>query len=236
MNGSYRSPLSGNAWPDQRFALSVLAAFMVYVDEMRPRRRPPPTLSKAVQDTLDAVMTICGVRHLSRFRSTGMTLSEAYNKAGEARRAIQPLVDDGSFLQHINDWAWWSQKTLVRGIDHASRDVPLYTRLARLTFWTARAAESCVANPEEALPFSSTAHAFGGALIEMELIGAPHSLLLQLERSGAFVAASGKLPRSPEDDELLDAFEAAMMVDEVDFARTLVREDGAGWRDDNESE
>ena len=232
----FRSPLSGNPWPDQRFGLSVLAAFMVHIDEMRPRRRPPPELSQAVHDVLDAVTTVCGVRHLSRFRSTGMTLSQAYDKARAARQVVQPFVDDGSFLQHVSSWAWWSRQTLERGIDAAARDVPLQTRLARLAYWTARAVEQCVANQAGPLLYSSTADAFEGALVEMELIGAPRALLLQLERSGAFVAASGRLPRSPEDDELLDAFEAAMMADEVDFARALVREDGAGWRDDNESE
>lgn len=244
MSRVYRSPLTGDAWPDPRPAVGTLVGLATMLNEIRPRRKPPEGHDAAIAAASVCAATYAGIARIQRFGPGGITfeqgaqISEAYWQAKEAKQKLQRLVDDG-FLQR-QEWqgdAW--QRAKQYADDHGNdgawarsevgryTPVPASARAARLAWYAANLTEKAAAGADEEMDTYSYAHrAILGALAELEQASVPQARSAAVERIWRFVVAAGRMPMPGVDDDLLAAFEAALMAGEADFARHLAKE---GW-------
>jgi hypothetical protein len=226
----YTSPLTGDTWPDPRSAIGTLAGLANYLNERRPRRKPPEGHDAAIALATDAAGAIAGIPKITRTGEVeGRIISDAYWQAKDAKAKLTPLVDDGSFLQH-HQWrgdAWLHRREAYgEGISQEERDVVLPTRAARLAWYAANLTEKTATGQGEMDNLSYAHDATLGGLMELDHGGISRATGASVERVWRFVVAAGRMPVPGVDDDLLAAFEAALMAGEHDFAAHLAKH---GW-------
>lgn len=244
MSRAYRSPLTGDVWEDPRPAIGTIAGLANYLNEKRPRRRPPEGHDAAIALATEAAAGLAGIPKIARFGPEGLELgaviSDAYWKAKEAKAKLTRLVDDGLFLQRQ---AWWGREWQRRrdggpeSYDSYQFDrylgeaVPTSTRAARVAWYAANLAEKFAGGAETEIAagtglYSGTyAHdAVLGVLAEIDQSGTPRERARDVERVWRFVVAAGRMPVPGADDDLLAAFEAALIAGENAFANNLARD------------
>lgn len=242
----YRSLLTGDVWPDPRPAVGTLVGLANFLNEKRPRRKPPEGFDEAIALATSAAAAYAGVPRIARFGPNGITfeegaaISDAYWKAKEAKGVLQRFVDDSVFLQRQEWWgeAWQRSKQRTRNADDdywTRREIEQYggapistsLRAARLAWYAANLTEKAAAASDAEMSEFSYAHrAVLGAIAELDAGQVPIEHARGVERVWRFVVAAGRTPVPGVDDDLLAAFEAALMAGEADFARHLARE---GW-------
>jgi hypothetical protein len=228
----YHSPLTGDVWTDARPAIGTLAGLANFLNEKRPRRKPPEGHDAAIALATEAAGAFAGIPKITRTGLEGVPIADAYWKAKEAKRQLTPLVDDGFFLQHHQEWGgeWMRRHRDWRrtpdDLYMTSREAAFPIRAARLAFYAAALTEKATSNGVEMDRYSYANDATLGALAELEDAGIRQATGASVERVWRFVVAAGRLPRKPDDDDLLAAFEAALMAGCDDFATHLARE---GW-------
>jgi hypothetical protein len=244
MTPRYLSPLTGDVWADPRPAIGTIVGLANYLNEKRPRRRPPEGHDAAIALATEAAAGLAGIPKIARFGPEGLVLgqviSDAYWKAKEAKQKLTRLVDDDVFLQRQAWWgrAWQEQRdgsgdSYYYAERYQGEPVSVSMRAARAAWYAANLAEKFAAGTETEIEsgtgrYSGTyAHdAVLGALAEVDEAGTSREAAAGVERVWRFVVAAGRMPVKGADDDLLAAFEAALMADEPDFARHLARE---GW-------
>ena len=224
----YHSPLTGDVWTDVRPAIGTLAGLANCLYERRPRRKPPEGHDAAIALATDAAGTFAGIPKIVRTGEIeGRVISDAYWKAKDAKIKLTPSVDDGRFLQD-HQWrgeAWLRQQHDASYI-HEKQQVTLTVRAARLAWYAATLTEKAASNGVEMDDLSYAHDATLGALLELDEAGISKEVGASTERVWRFVVAAGRMPVLGVDDDLLAAFEAALMAGENDFAAHLARE---GW-------
>lgn len=242
MARTYQSPFTGDTWPDARLALGTITGLANFLNEKRPRRKPTEQHDAAIKLATDAVGAITGIPAMVRpGEYEGRMISDAYWQAKEAKQKLTPIVDDNAFLQRQQWWgeAWQRAKnsgpvgvsTGPVPIDEWERqnnlryhtDATLPIRAARLAWYAANLTEKIAAGDNEMGSFGYAHDATLGAAAEMEAAGFTREVSGGVERVWRFVVAAGRMPRRPADDDLLAAFEAALMAGENDFATTLAK-------------
>jgi hypothetical protein len=214
-----------------------------FLNAQRPRRRPPPGLEQALADATEAVRSYCMLPVITRgMIEEGAQISNAYEIANTARRKLHVFVDDGVFIQNQRFWAEynenanrWRDQVELSGVvgvpELETLDAPVFTRVARAAYYAAhiveKAAAAVAADDHEMSRYCYAHSALMGTICEMTSAGIGKLQMERVEHVWRFVAAAGRYPVFPDDNELLDAFEAAIMVGADEFARTLVR-DGYG--------
>ncbi len=251
----YHSPLTGDVWTDARPAIGTLAGLANFLNEKRPRRKPPEGHDAAIAAATDAAAAFAGIPKITRTGLEGIPIADAYWKAKDAKRVLTRLADDGVFLQHQSWWAEWhrwrrERRELLRSttpisqapaswgtwartqlITDASSDPdvddpapPTFaTRAARLAWWAVDLTEKAASNGIEMDKNTPADVALTGALAELDAAGIGHGTAASVERVWRFVVAAGRLPRAGVDDDLLAAFEAALMAGADDFAANLAK-------------
>ena len=234
MARTYQSPFTGDTWPDARLALGTIIGLANFLNEKRPRRKPAENHDAAIKLVTDAVGAITGIPAMVRpGEYEGRVISDAYWQAKEAKQKLTPIVDDDAFLQRQQWWgeAWQRSKSQSQPVSDWERenhlryhtDATLPVRAARLAWYAANLTEKIAAGDND-MDSNSYAHdAALGAAAEMEAAGFAREVSGGVERVWRFVVAAGRMPRRPADDDLLAAFEAALMAGENDFATTLVK-------------
>ena len=151
-------------------------------------------------------------------------ISDAYWQAKDARTKLRPLVGD-RFLDTHEYRGENRLYALQHGTYDPEPDVSFSTRAARLAWYAAALTEKACADSETAELASYTYghHAALGAFGEIEDSGVEREVAMNVERLWCFVVAAGRMPKHPEDDLLLEAFEAALMAGENEFATSLAK-------------
>jgi len=224
----YHSPLTGDVWPDVRPAIGTLAGLANFLNEKRPRRRPPEGHDAAITLATEAAGAFAGIPKITRTGLEGVPIADAYWKAKEAKRVLTRLVDDGIFIKHQQEWgSSWLRSHEAWSVDDPfsrARNVMAPMRAARLAYYAASLTEKAGAGNDIAMDAYGYVHAATlGALAELEDGGVDKVAGAAVERVWRFVVAAGRLPKSPDDDDLLAAFEAALMVGESEFAQNLAK-------------
>jgi hypothetical protein len=246
MSPRYLSPLTGDVWADPRPAIGTIVGLANYLNEKRPRRKPPEGHDAVIALATEAAAGLAGIPRIARFGPEGLefgaVISDAYWKAKEAKQKLTRTCDDGVFLQRHEWWGreWdrrrdggpetWDSSYFER---YQGEPVSVSMRAARAAWYAANLAEKFAAGAETQMDAGtgrysgSYAHdAVLGALAEVDEAGVSRKAAAGVERVWRFVVAAGRMPVKGVDDDLLAAFEAALMADEPDFARHLARE---GW-------
>lgn len=225
----YRSPLTDETWEDARPVIAVILSFAHTLHAQRPRRRPSRALSAALTRATDAVGAFASLPKLVRNDLLiGAAISEAYWQAKAIKAEVQPLVDE-IFLRHHDFWAQWREWVAEHASEEAlvRYDSPVSTenRVARLLWWAVHLTEKAASGGVETLDEFCYAHdALLGALRELEEAGVSKSQAMLAGRAWRFLAAAGRLPELPRDEELLAAFDAALMAGADALAVDLVRQ------------
>lgn len=214
---TYHSPFTGDAWADVRPAIGTIIGLAHHLNARRPRRKPPEGCDAAIALAMEAAGAIAGVPRITRVGEiVGRRISDAYWQAKEARQRLTPIVDDGVFLQ---EHRWFGRDRFCRS-SQACQGLP-----ARLA-WQAAFLVEKASTGDVVLE----AHSSGDDVIQSvsaELRGVvDQNTAARVERTWRFTVAAGRTPVSPQDDELLAAFEAALMAKADDFADHLARN---GW-------
>jgi hypothetical protein len=237
----YHSPLTGDLWPDVRPAIGTVVGLANFLNNRRPRRKPPEGVDAAIALATEAAGAFAGIPKIVRAGEIeGRIISDAYWQAKEAKRLLTPHVDDGEFLQHQN---WWSRfREMVPGDPERGRagrvpEPTVTTRAARLAWWAANLTEKAAAgNVDAEMSDLSYAHdVVQGALVELDEARVARTAVAEVERVWRFVVAAGRLPVPVVDDALLAAFEAAIMVDAHEFATHLAKHGWGQGTDDGSS-
>jgi hypothetical protein len=227
----FRSPLTGDVWEDVRPVIGTVVGLANYLNGRRPRRRPPEGFDAAIALATDAAGAFAGVPKIVRpGEIEGRQISDAYWQAKEAKRLLTPYVDDGIFLQNHNYWKGYVE-TMRELVETGARVEPPpvptpSTRAARLAWWAAALTEKGASGGIDDLEHSYARDVAEGAVAELDDAGVPREVVVGVERVWRFVVAAGRMPIPGVDDTLVDAFEAAIMADQHDFARHLAKN---GW-------
>ena len=235
----YCSPLTGDAWPDVRPAIGTLAGLANFLNEKRPRRKPPDGHDAAIALATEAAGSFAGIPKIVRTGEVeGRRISDAYWQAKDAKARLTPLVDSDRFLQHHQYWADWRQSIRegdeerarwdleyveARAMAQVAGTLPLALRAARLAWYAAALTEKAAANGVEMNDRSYADDAMQGARSELQEAGIPPETSAGVERIWRFVVAAGRMPVPKDDDDLLAAFEAAIMAGEDNFATNLAK-------------
>ncbi len=226
----FRSPLTGDIWEDVRPAIGTVVGLANYLNGRRPRRKPPEGFDAAIALATEAAGSFAGVPKIVRPGVVeGRQISDAYWQAKDAKRLLTQFVDDGVFLQHHN---WWKGHVeAIRDlVDAGARDAPPVAtpslRAARLAWWAAALTEKGASGGISELAHSYAEDVIEGAVAELDDAGVPREAVTGVERVWRFVVAAGRMPIPGVDDTLREAFEAAIMADQYDFARHLAKH---GW-------
>lgn len=232
---SYRSPLTGDVWDDPRPAIGTIAGLANFLNEQRPRRKPPADHDAAIAVATEAAAGLAGIPRIARFGPEGLELgaviSDAYWKAKEAKQRLTKLVDDGRFLQR-QEWQGGNwQRYREDGISRIQPEaVSQSTRAARAAWYAANLAEKFAGGSERDLyvsaygPIGYSNDAILGVLAEVDQAGVSRAQASGVERVWRFVVAAGRMPVPGVDDDLLAAFEAALIAGENTFAQNLARD------------
>lgn len=227
----FSSPWTGDAWIDARTAVGTLAGFATFFNEKRPRRRPPEGHDTAIALATDAAGSYAGIPKLTRTGEVeGRVISDAYWQAKDARQRLTSRVGE----RFLRDQEWRGEmrlRDLENGRYEPEPDVTYSTRAARIAWYAAALTEKACADSQtsELHPGTYGQYAVLGAFGEVEDSGVDRETSMDVERVWRFVVAAGRMPRHPEDDDLLAAFEAALMAGENEFATNLVKH-GFGFR------
>lgn len=244
MSRVYRSPLTGDVWDDPRPAIGTIAGLANFLNEKRPRRRQPEGHDEAIALATEAAAGLAGIPRIARFGPEGLELgaviSDAYWKAKEAKQKLGRLVDDGLFLQRQSWWGREWQRRRDGGPEswdsyqfdrYLGESVSQSVRAARAAWYAANLAEKFAAGTETEIAsgvglYSSTyAHdAVLGVLAEVDQAAVSREQARDVERVWRFVVAAGRMPIKGADDNLLAAFEAALIAGENAFANNLARD------------
>jgi hypothetical protein len=223
----YHSPLTGDVWTDVRPAIGTIIGLANFLNEKRPRRKPPNGHDAAIALATGAAAAFAGIPRITRTGFEGVPIAEAYWQAKDAKQRLTPLVDDGVFLQLQQEWGgkWMRQRETWGAEDPIAqaRKVSLPVRAARLALYAASLTEKAASNGLEMDTYSFAHDATLGALAELEDGQVDKATGAGIERVWRFVVAAGRLPRSPDDDDLLAAFEAALMAGADEFAVNLAK-------------
>jgi len=245
MTRAYRSPLTGDVWEDPRPAIGTMAGLANYLNERRPRRKPPEGQDAAIALATEAAAGLAGIPRIARFGPEGLELgaviSDAYWKAKEAKAKLTRLVDDGLFLQRQQWWGREWQRRREGGPEsfdsyqfdrYLGEDVSPSTRAARAAWYAANMAEKFAGGSDIALEPPTANYYSGcyahdailGVLAEVDQAGTSREQASAVERVWRFVVAAGRMPVPGVDDDLLAAFEAALIAGENAFANNLARD------------
>jgi hypothetical protein len=241
----YLSPLTGDVWPDPRPAIGTIAGLANFLNEKRPRRKPPEGHDAAIAQATKAAAGLAGLPSIERFGPEGITLgaviSDAYWNAKEAKQRLTRLVDDERFLQRQEWWGREWQRRREGGPEsfdshyferYQSELVSFSTQAARVAWYAANLAEKFAAGTEQEIVSPTVSHYGGtyahdavlGALAACDEAGVPREAASGVERIWRFVVAAGRMPVLGVDDDLMAAFEAALIAGEYGFANELVRD------------
>lgn len=244
----YLSPLTGDVWPDVRSVIGTIIGLANFLNEKRPRRKPSEGHDAAIALATEAAGSFSGIPKIVRVGEVeGRQISDAYWQAKDARVKISTLLDE-DFRKYYLYWADYCralhdavQKDADSGGDWLTPrvaasaatklQVPFSTRALRLAWYAAWLTEKGTANGNdiELGPTSLGHHAFCGALAELDDAEVDRGVAAGIERIWRFVVAAGRMPRLPEEENLLAAFEAALMADETEFAMNLAKH-GYGFK------
>jgi len=238
----YRSPLTGDVWDDPRPAIGTIAGLANFLNEKRPRRTPPEGQDAAIALATEAAAGLAGIPRIARFGPEGLELgaviSDAYWKAKEAKQKLTRIVDDGVFLQR-QDWWGRAWKERCDGSGDSYYDAERYQgeavsrsmRAARAAWYAANLAEKFAGGTEKEIDAGtgrysgSYAHdAVLGTLAEVDEAAVTREQAGGVERVWRFVVAAGRMPVKGIDDDLLAAFEAALIAGANEFANALARD------------
>lgn len=239
MAPKYRSPLTGDVWDDPRPAIGTIVGLANFLNEKRPRRKPPEGQDAAIALATEAAAGLAGIPRIARFGPEGLELgaviSDAYWKAKEAKQKLTRIVDDGVFLQRQE---WWGRRWLEG--DHndlyfrqyVGEAVSQSMRGARAAWYAANLAEKFAGGTEATIAagvglYGSSTYghdAVLGVLAEVDEAAVTREQAAAVERVWRFVVAAGRMPVPGVDDDLLAAFEAALIAGENAFANALARD------------
>jgi hypothetical protein len=223
----YQSPLTGDVWKDARPAIGTIIGLANFINAKRPRRKPPDGHDAAIALATEAAGAFAGIPKITRTGLEGVPIADAYWKAKDAKIKLYALIDDGVFAQLHAQWGSNWMRTRETWGDGDSftqaRKVPLPVRAARLAFYAASMTEKAASNGLEMDTYSFAHDATLGTLAELEDAGVSTETAAGIERVWRFVVAAGRLPKSPDDDDLLAAFEAALMAGADEFATNLAK-------------
>jgi hypothetical protein len=224
------SPFTRDPWFDIREPIGVLMGIAIRMHAAKPRRRAPKGFDQAMTMALNAVRAYTGVPELSKFGIEGQQVSDAFWLAKEARNAITPFVGEDFNLTGIcwpTTWEMAPFEDLREELMASMRYVwPRYVSAARLAWHAVLAIEKAAAS-SWTIEINDL-HPIGSAIRQAELEHVRQGMSLgssgPIERAWRFCVAAGRLPVPGVDDELLEAFQAAISAGAPDFARRLVRD------------
>lgn len=237
----FRSPFSGDEWSDVLSAIGTIAGLANFLNEKRPRRKPPEGFDAMIALATDAAGSIAGIPKIIRADEIqGRAISDAYWQAKDVKVKLTPIVGE-LFLRRQEWWgrSWQEYKAEGRkdgGLydygnvqEDDARNASTSLRAARLAWYAARLVEKAVAvistpnGLRDLLDLDYGANAALGAAAEMEIAGYDSSVTAPVERVWRFVVAAGRMPIPGVDDDVLAAFEAALIAGESDFAIHLAK-------------
>jgi hypothetical protein len=221
----YQSPLTGDVWKDARPAIGTIIGLANFLNEKRPRRKPPDGHDAAIALATEAAGAFAGIPKITRTGLEGVPIADAYWKAKDAKVKLHVLVDE-PFVQYQTEWGhkWMRERTYPADSPFLqARQVTWSVRAARLAFYAASMTEKAASNGLEMDTYSFAHDATLGTLAELEDAGVSTETAAGVERVWRFVVAAGRLPKSPDDDDLLAAFEAALMAGADEFASNLAK-------------
>jgi len=240
----YRSPLTGDVWDDPRPTIGTMAGLANFLNERRPRRKPPDGQDEAIALATEAAAGLAGIPRIARFGPEGLELgqviSDAYWKAKEAKGKLQRIVDDRLFLQRQSWWGREWQRRRDGGPEnwdsyqferYLGEPVSASIRAARAAWYAANMAEKFAGGSDTAMEPPTANYYSGcyahdailGVLAEVDQAGASREQASSVERVWRFVVAAGRMPVPGVDDDLLAAFEAALIAGENEFAGNLAK-------------
>jgi len=230
---AFRSPLTGDVWGDARPAVGTLGSLATYLNERRPRRRPPPEIDGAISQAASAAGIFAGLPKISSTGIEGTQASDAYWKAKDARFVLNQYIGDN----YRHNWRYWSRGTsdeeregyLALVHDPDNRFSSVQQTAIRLGYLTALMTEKASSGHREVIE-DVIQPAITGAVVLLEPCNIDREEAASIERVWQFTCAAGRTP-TEADTELLAAFEAALMADQPDFARHLAKHGyGVGTR------
>lgn len=174
-------------------------------------------MDAAIANAIDQIRAYAGLPRLVGME--GCVVSDAYWAAKEAEHRLAPFIDE-RFRQLAQSWYWEDED----GPKTLSTRVRSYEHAARFAWWATRLVQHAVAG-QLAMDDYRVETAILAAQAEAEVAGVTRDEAAYVERVSQFFAIAGHLPR-PDERDLYDAFEAALMADETEFARHLAAH---GW-------
>jgi hypothetical protein len=215
-----RSPFTHDLWTDARPIVGVTAGIARMLHSQRPRRKPPDGFDQAVDDAIEAAFLYAGVTKLSQTGTEGENIAVAYEKAADAHRRINPFVDD-DFKNFHTFWVNWAldDEGNVKPDNTSS-----FQRVARYAFWASKLTVKGASNPNWDAIQWDVSNIAEGVGAEATRCGITRGAGADIERSWRFVAFTGRVP-GPADQEIFDAFSAALEAGEIEFARKMVQGD-----------
>ena len=224
------SPFTKDVWTDVRDPIGVMMGMAIALNSRRPRRKPPSGYDQAIQAALTAVRAYTGIPELGKFGEAGVAVSEAFWLAKAAKTKLRPFIDIENFeirdfgvaysmyranksraqlgtWSYVQDWLALLPTQLAFLASHAIEKAAASVWTQEIDAW--HPVNGCVRFLQREFEF----------VVKYAVIPDPAAT----ERAWRFCVAAGRLPRPGEDDELLEAFYAALSVGAPDFARDLVR-------------
>lgn len=223
-----RSPFTGALWYTVHPAAGTFLGLATYLLALRPRRRPPEGLEAAVQLGVEACGAFANLPRVTQFNEMeGRNVSDAYWQSKDAKQQLSAFVPD-SYRQNAEFWYSPAEaqpdSIFHDGAARRPRMPSTASLLAARLAWTgAVLVEAGCAGRidfDTGAIYDTWAASVAGQIRDW---GIPNDVSARVERVWRFIVAAGRLPLAGRDDDLLDAFEAAVMAGAEDVAVQLVK-------------
>jgi hypothetical protein len=217
-----RSPFTRDLWKDVRPAIGTFTGLATLLLALRPRRRPPEGLEAAVKLASDACGTFSGLPTITAHNDVeGRAVSDAYWQSKEAIQQLNVFVPD----EYRRNAEFWFGEGDEPDAAQLWRRLPLTAPLlaARFAWVGAKLTEGgCVGrvDADTGANFDWWTRSVAGQAFGW---GISKDTCARVERVWRFIAAAGRLPVAGQDEELLEAFEAALLAGADEFAVDMVK-------------
>lgn len=217
MKEYYRSPLTGDVWTDAKPALGTIIGLANFLNEQRPRPEPPEGFDEVIALATEAVGALLGIPKIIKTGVEGRVFADAYWRAKEAYVRLLPFVGTKFTTQSPFDRDTYSEDP---------SEVSISMRVARLAWYGTVLVQKIVTGDRAVEEAWYVGAFFDDVFQEVKGASVSYDAAALVERSSHFIVATGRTPKSPDDDMLVAAFEAALMAGETSFAQHLVKH---GW-------
>lgn len=217
----FQSPITGDVWPDIRPALGTLGSLATYLNDRRPRRKPPKQVDDAIKLATAAAGVYAGLPKISATGVEGTQASDAYWKAKDARFILEPLIGKDFKYSCICGLLNMESDEYIAYV-HDPDNKFSFVQQTAIRFAYATAVHIEKAASSSVCAFEDLQRAIRCCAFLLKPCDVDMEEAASVERVWQFTCAAGRLP-TEADADLLAAFEAALMAGANDFARGLAK-------------